>query len=313
MTRRFQTVAVLMGGWSAERAVSLVSGKAVADALEKSGYTVTRIDVQRDLPALLAALTPRPDAVFNALHGRGGEDGCIQGVLEMMEIPYTHSGVLASSIAMDKPAAKALLATIGVPSPQGVLVERDDLDGISLPFAAPYVIKPADEGSSVGVHIVQPGDNRNFAHEFAPGSRLLVERYIPGRELTVGVQGFSGEEARAMAVTEIRTHQGFYDYENKYTDGKADHILPAPIPHEITACVKQLAVTAHETLACSGVTRSDFRWDDSKPGTSGLYFLEINTQPGMTGLSLVPEQAAHIGIGFPELVSWLVEGAQCHS
>ncbi len=312
MTKKFQNVAVLMGGWSAEREVSLVSGDAVATALENGGYTVTRVDVQRDLGALVSALAPRPDAVFNALHGHGGEDGCIQGVLEMMQIPYTHSGVLASAIAMDKPATKTLLRSLGVPSPEGIVVTPETLNGISVPFPPPYVVKPAAEGSSVGVHIMQPGDNRFPSDEFDAGTRLLIERYVPGRELTVGVMGFTGGIAEAMTVTEIQPRQGFYDYEAKYTDGRAEHIVPAQIPNEITAAVKQIAVIAHQTLGCSGVTRSDFRWDDSQAGAKGLYFLEINTQPGMTPLSLVPEQAAYLGLSFADLVSWLVEGAQCH-
>ncbi len=312
MTRKFHKIAVLMGGWSAERPVSLVSGNAVADALEQAGYTVTRVDVERDLPKLVAALTPAPDAVFNALHGRGGEDGCIQGVLEVLRIPYTHSGVLASAIAMDKPSAKRILATAGVPSPEGIVVTSEEIEDMALPFPAPYVVKPADEGSSVGVHIVRPGDNRLLATEFAVGERVLVERYIPGRELTAGVQGLAGQPAKAMAVTEIRPRFGFYDYQAKYTDGRAEHIVPADIPETVEAAVRKLAVIAHEVLGCSGVSRSDFRWDELQPGTKGVYFLEINTQPGMTPLSLVPEQGAYLGSSFVDLVTWLVEGARCH-
>jgi D-alanine-D-alanine ligase len=305
-------VAVLMGGWSAEREVSLVSGRECATALEEAGYLVTRIDVTHDLPLLIAALTPAPDAVFNALHGRGGEDGCIQGILETLRIPYTHSGVRASALAMDKPATKRMLQTVGVQSPEGVVTNAASLSGIGLPFPAPYVVKPANEGSSVGVHIVRKGDNRNFTEDWQPETRLLVERYIPGRELTVGVRGMTGHAAKAMTVTEIRPREGFYDYEAKYTDGRAVHDVPARVPDAVADEAMRLAVLAHETLGCSGVTRSDFRWDDSMPGVTGLYFLEINTQPGFTPLSLVPEQAQHIGITFPDLVSWLVEGARCH-
>ena len=311
MNAPMKKVAVLMGGWSAEREVSLVSGRACTAALEQAGYAVTTIDVTHDLAVLVEALTPAPDAVFNALHGRGGEDGCIQGVLETLRIPYTHSGVLASSIAMDKPLTKQLLAGAGVRSPEGIVVSRSRLEETQIPFAPPHVIKPAEEGSSVGVHIVRAGDNRPVMEEWLAGSRLLVEEYIPGRELTIGVRGIYGHAARAMTVTEIRPAQGFYDYDTKYTDGMAVHDVPADIPADITVEAMRLAELAHQTLGCSGVSRSDFRWDDTKSGTSGLYFLEINTQPGMTPLSLVPEQAAHLGIGFPELVSWLVEGARC--
>ncbi len=312
MNAAAKTVAVLMGGWSAERPVSLVSGEACAQALEEAGYCVTRIDVTHDLLALLEALTPPPDVVFNALHGRGGEDGCIQGVLEMLRIPYTQSGVRASSIAMDKPATKRLLQTVGIASPEGVVIMAGSLDGTGVPFPAPYVVKPAAEGSSVGVHIVHPGDSWSFTEDWQPDTRLLIERYIPGHELTVGVRGMSGHAAKAMAVTEIRPLEGFYDYDNKYVAGRAVHDVPARVPEKIADEAMRLAVLAHETLGCSGVSRSDFRWDDTLPGTSGLFFLEINTQPGFTPLSLVPEQAAYLGMSFADLATWLVEGAQCH-
>ena len=216
-----KTVAVVMGGWSAERPVSLVSGEACAQALDEAGYCVTRIDVTHDLPALLEALTPPPDAVFNALHGRGGEDGCIQGVLEMLRIPYTHSGVRASSIAMDKPATKRLLQTVGIASPEGVVTTAVGLDHTEVPFAAPYVVKPANEGSSVGVHIVRAGDNRSFTEDWQPDTRLLIERYIPGRRIDSrrarhgGSCGKSGWLSRKSVPLE-----GFYDYDNKYTDGR---------------------------------------------------------------------------------------------
>ncbi|MBI1205698.1 MAG: D-alanine--D-alanine ligase [Azospirillum sp.] len=303
-------VAVLMGGWSAEREVSLVSGASVARALEESGCRVTTIDVQRDLDGLLKALTPRPDVAFNALHGRGGEDGCIQGVLEFLGVPYTHSGVMASAVAMDKPATKALLATVGVRAPVGLVVERDALTA-GHPMAPPYIVKPVDEGSTVGVTLVREGCNSPVCGgpegaEWIYGERVLVEEFIPGRELTVGVMG-----DRALAVTEIHFSGGLFDYTAKYTAGHAHHVLPAAIPAEVAAEAMRFAVLAHQTLGCRGVSRSDFRWDDTKPGTEGLYFLEINTQPGMTPMSLVPEQATHLGITYRELVSWIVENAQC--
>jgi D-alanine-D-alanine ligase len=241
-------VAVLMGGWSAERPVSLVSGEACAKALEEAGYLVTRIDVTHDLPAMIAALTPAPDVVFNALHGRGGEDGCIQGILETLKIPYTHSGVRASAVAMDKPATNRMLQTVGVQSPEGMVIAAGKLDGAAIPFPAPYVVKPADEGSSVGVHIVRERDNRSFTEDWQPETRLLIERYIPGRELTVGVRGMVGHAAKAMTVTEICPREGFYDYEAKYTDGRAVHDVPANIPDEIAFEAMRMAVLAHETL-----------------------------------------------------------------
>ncbi|HRJ62410.1 MAG TPA: D-alanine--D-alanine ligase [Azospirillaceae bacterium] len=307
VARKHKHVAVLMGGWSAEREVSLVSGAAAARALEEEGYQVTVIDVQRDLAGLMAALSdPRPDAVFNALHGRGGEDGTIQGVLEFMGLPYTHSGVLASAVAMDKPMTKRLLATVGVRSPQGLVLERGALTGQSHPMPAPYIIKPVDEGSTVGVVLVREGQNAPAGEAWTFGARALVEEFIKGRELTVGVMG-----DKALAVTEIDFAADVFDYTAKYTAGHARHVLPAPIPDEVAEEAKRMAVLAHQTLGCRGVSRSDFRWDESKPGTTGLYFLEINNQPGMTPLSLVPEQAAHVGMSYGALVSWLVEHAAC--
>lgn len=307
VARKHKHVAVLMGGWSAEREVSLVSGAAAARALEEEGYQVTVVDVQRDLAGLMAALSdPRPDAVFNALHGRGGEDGTIQGVLEFLGVPYTHSGVLASAVAMDKPMTKRLLATVGVRSPQGLVLERGALTGQSHPMPAPYIIKPVDEGSTVGVVLVREGQNAPAGEAWTFGARALVEEFIKGRELTVGVMG-----DHALAVTEIDFAADVFDYTAKYTAGHARHVLPAPIPEEVAVEAKRMAVLAHQTLGCRGVSRSDFRWDESKPGTTGLYFLEINNQPGMTPLSLVPEQAAHVGMSYGALVSWLVEHAAC--
>lgn len=298
-------VAVLMGGWSSEREVSLSSGTNCAHALEAQGYRVTRIDVRRNLLELVAALTPHPDVVFNALHGRYGEDGTIQGVLDIMGIPYTHSGVLASALAMNKPQSKCLLAAAGLPCPDGRTIDIDTLK-TGHPLPPPYVVKPINEGSSVGVTIVRPGDNGPDMSGWAFGDEVLVETYIPGREITVAVM-----DDRALGVTELRPHSGFYDYTAKYTDGKTTHLCPAPIPDDVAQTAMDHAVIAHRALGCRGVSRSDFRYDDSQSGTRGLFILEVNTQPGMTPLSLVPEQAAHAGIGFGELVAWMVENARC--
>ncbi len=309
MTKR---VAVLMGGISAEREVSLVSGKACAKALREAGYEAAEIEVGRDIGALIAALAPAPNAVFNALHGRWGEDGCVQGLLELLHIPYTHSGVMASAMAMDKVTAKRVVAGAGVTSPQGLVVRREDLRTRE-PMARPYVIKPTNEGSSVGVRIVREGDNRPAvdAADWEFGEEILIEPFIPGRELTVAVMG-----DRALAVTEIQAKCGFYDYDAKYTDGRAVHVIPAEIGAEATQAALDAALAAHQSLGCRGVSRSDFRYDDTQiegGGMGNLYWLEVNTQPGMTPLSLVPEQAAHLGISFPEICAWLVENAACDS
>jgi D-alanine-D-alanine ligase len=319
-----RTVAVLLGGRSAEREVSLVSGRACAKALRDAGYTVREIDVGKDITALIKALTPAPDVVFNALHGRWGEDGCIQGLLELLHIPYTHSGVAASALAMNKQMTKSIASTAGVISPEGIIVSPQDVAAGDV-MERPYVVKPAQEGSSIGVRIVHEGDNQppiDLA-TWKYGDEILVERFIPGRELTVGVMG-----DEPLAVTEIRPRQGFYDYEAKYTGGRADHIIPAPVPKAITDAALQAALTVHRALGCRGVSRSDFRYDDTKTAgkktagkkragngaaKDGLYFLEVNTQPGMTPLSLVPEQAAHRGISFTELCAWMVEHATCDS
>ncbi len=305
MTR---TVAVLMGGWSAEREVSLTSGRAVADALDATGHRVVRIDVARDLDRLIQALTPRPDCVFNALHGRGGEDGTIQGVLELLRVPYTHSGVRASAVAMDKTITKTLVAAAGVPVAEGVIVDRAVLEGADThPMAPPYVVKPLDEGSTVGVRLIPVGHNGPILEPgWGHGDRVLVERFVPGRELTVAVLG-----DRALGVTEIVFSTGIFDYTAKYTAGHARHILPAALPAGVATAACAHALTAHRVLGCRGATRTDFRYDDSRPGMDGLVFLETNTQPGMTPLSLVPEQAAHAGIDYPELVAWMVEEALC--
>jgi D-alanine-D-alanine ligase len=309
-----RTVAVLMGGRSAEREVSLVSGRACAKALRDAGYTVSEIDVGTDIAALLKALSPAPDVVFNALHGRWGEDGCIQGLLELMRIPYTHSGVMASALAMNKQITKSIAGAVGVTSPEGIVVTPQEVAAGDV-MDRPYVVKPAHEGSSVGVYIVREGDNRpNFdSASWDFGEEILVERFIPGRELTVAVMG-----DEPLAVTEIQPRGGFYDYEAKYTDGRADHVIPAPIPKAVTEAALQASLAVHRALGCRGVSRSDFRYDDTKPASNGaakdhLYFLEVNTQPGMTPLSLVPEQAAHRGTSFADLCAWMVENATCDS
>ena len=293
-------VAVLMGGLSAERDISLVSGQAAAGALEERGYRVTTIDVGRDLPARLAEV--RPDVVYNALHGPLGEDGTVQGLLEIMAIPYSHSGVLASALAMDKAMAKKVFLAAGLRCPEGVLTTIDRLDDQQM--APPYVVKPNRQGSSVGVSIVRNRDERPRRNDWPYGADVMIERYIEGRELTVCVLG-----DRALAVTEITPRRGFYDYHAKYTDGVADHILPAPIAPETYRQAMDDALLAHQALGCRGVSRADFRLSEDDP--AGIYLLEVNTQPGMTPLSLVPEQADHLGISFGDLLVQLVEGAQC--
>jgi D-alanine-D-alanine ligase len=306
-------IVVLMGGLSAEREVSLNSGKACAAALREKGYQVAEFDVSRDLGALVKSLIPKPDAVFNALHGRWGEDGCIQGLLELLQVPYTHSGVLASALAMDKQMAKTVVATAGVTSPEGLVITAEDL-GDSDPLPRPYVVKPVREGSSVGVRIVREGDNQPpiSVHGWQPKTELLVEPFIAGRELTVGVMGDG-----ALAVTEIRPiGAGFYDYDAKYShDAKvaAVHVLPAEVPQTIYDEAMAASLAAHKALGCRGVSRSDFRYDDTRGEPGRLYYLETNTQPGMTSTSLVPEQARYLGMSFPDLCAWMVENAACDS
>jgi D-alanine-D-alanine ligase len=297
-------VAVLMGGWSAEREVSLVSGAAVSKSLTDAGMTVTSIDVQRDMGALMTRLYPRPDAIFNALHGRFGEDGCVQGVLDILDIPYTHSGLLASALAMDKPMAKKLFADAGIPVADHMIANRDEILSADL-MDRPYVVKPLNEGSSVGVHIVTEGDNEPLFNDagWPYGDRVMVEKFIPGRELTVSVMG-----DRALGVTEIKTGREFYDYESKYEDGGSHHVVPADIEPTVAEEAMRLAVLAHQALGCRGLSRADFRLDGKQ-----LYLLEINTQPGMTPTSLVPEQAAYANISFQELVVWMVDNAECDS
>jgi D-alanine-D-alanine ligase len=303
-------VVVLYGGISAERAVSLSSGIQVIAALRESGFAVDPVDVGRDLGAVVAALTPKPDAVFNALHGRFGEDGAIQGVLDWLEIPYTHSGVRASALAMDKQAAKALFASVGLPVAPGRMVSIHELEAGD-PLPLPYVVKPVNEGSSVGVAVVRGGDNRRaeIARGWAFGPAALVEEYIPGRELTVAVM-----DDRALAVTEIQAVAGtFYDYESKYADGGSRHIIPAKVHPDAYSQAMEVAVAAHQALGCRGATRCDFRYDDTTGEPGRLVLLEINTQPGLTQTSLLPEQAAHRGISFPQLCAWMVENAACRT
>jgi D-alanine-D-alanine ligase len=301
-------VVVLYGGISAEREVSLSTGVQVTAALREAGFDVDLVDVGYDLGAVIAALSPKPDAVFNALHGRFGEDGAIQGVLDWLGIPYTHSGVRASALAMDKQAAKALFVAAGLPVALGRVVSMEDLEAGD-PLPLPYVVKPVNEGSSVGVTFVRGGDNRRveIARSWTFGPTALVEEYIPGRELTVGVL-----DDRALAVTEIRAIAGaFYDYESKYADGGSRHIIPAKVHPDACAQAMEVAVAAHRALGCRGATRCDFRYDDTVGEPGRLVLLEINTQPGLTPTSLLPEQAAHRGISFPQLCAWMVENAAC--
>ena len=302
-------VAVLYGGMSAEREVSLSSGRQVVVALRAAGYDVTPVEVGDDLRAVIAALDPRPDVVFNALHGRFGEDGAIQGVLDWLGIPYTHSGVRASALAMDKAAAKAVFAAAGLPVARGAMVDIAALEHAD-PMPLPYVVKPVNEGSSVGVEIMREGGNRraSVASAWTFGPAAMVEEYIPGRELTVAVMG-----DRALAVTEIVSENAFYDYEAKYADGGSRHVIPAPVHPEVYARALDVALAAHKALGCRGATRSDFRYDDTVGEPGRLVLLEVNTQPGLTPTSLLPEQAAHVGYSFPQLCAWMVENASCRA
>jgi len=299
-------VAVLMGGWSAERPVSLNSGRECADNLEEAGYRVTRVDVKRDIAEVLAKL--KPDVVFNALHGPYGEDGTIQGMLEILDIPYTHSGVLASALAMNKHKAKSVAAAAGIPVANHIIVSRFDAAKEHV-LPPPYVVKPIAEGSSFGV-IVVPKDQAHPPQslgrdEWVFGDAVMAERYIPGRELTCAVLG-----DEALGVTEIVPQgHGFYDYDAKYAEGGSKHIVPAQVKPFVYQNIRTLAVDAHRAIGCRGVSRSDFRYDEA--GTGEVIWLEVNTQPGMTRTSLVPELAAHAGMSFPELVAWIVEDASC--
>jgi D-alanine-D-alanine ligase len=298
-------VAMLMGGWSAEREISLRSGKACADAAERVGYRVTRIDVGRDIASVLA--TVKPEVACNVLHGCPGEDGTLQGILEVMAIPYTHSGVMASAVAMQKDVAKTLLVAAGVPVPEGAVISRLEA-AKSHAMPRPYVIKPLAEGSSVGVFIVTAEHahppQELTRHDWAYGEQVIVEKFIPGKELTCAVMG-----DQALGVIEIVPTTRFYDYEAKYAPGGSKHLLPAPVSSIVYQEVRRLAVAAHRALGCRGVSRADFRYDDRTDGPGGIVCLEVNTQPGMTETSLVPELAAHAGITFDELVRWMIEDA----
>ncbi|WP_370286484.1 D-alanine--D-alanine ligase [Pseudooceanicola nanhaiensis] len=300
-SRTTPTVAVLLGGPSAEREVSLSTGRECAAALRDEGYEVVEVDAGPDLPARLAEI--RPDVVFNGLHGRWGEDGCVQGLLEWLRIPYTHSGVLASALAMDKARAKETFAAAGLPVVRSVLAERHEVEARHL-LEPPYVVKPNNEGSSVGIYIVQEGANTPPKLAETMPDTVMVEQYVKGRELTTSVVG-----DRALGVTDIIT-EGWYDYDAKYKPGGSRHEIPAKVPQEITDACLDYALRAHRALGCRGVSRTDFRWDEEK-GLSGLILLETNTQPGMTPTSLIPEQAQALGISFGELCRSLVEDASC--
>jgi D-alanine-D-alanine ligase len=302
-----RSVALLMGGWSPEREVSLSSGRECAKALIDHGYRVSAIDVGRDLAALLAALERRPDVIFNALHGVGGEDGTLQAVFEMLRIPYTHSGVLASALAMHKPTAKLVFRAVGLPVVEGIVAYPEELAAHD-PLPAPFVVKPTNQGSSVGVRIIRIGDN-SWREDLAAwdfGAEILVERFVPGRELTVAVMG-----ERALGVCEIVPRGTFYDYTAKYAEGGSAHLVPAPVPARIYEQALDIGLRAHIALGCRGVSRADLRYDDTPGGDGQLYLLEVNTQPGMTPTSLVPDIASRTGIGFDELVVWIVENAAC--
>ncbi|WP_245999471.1 D-alanine--D-alanine ligase [Paracoccus methylarcula] len=296
-----------MGGSSAEREVSLSSGRECAAALRVAGYDVIEIELDADRgDDIIARLAgARPDVVFNALHGRWGEDGCVQGILEWMGLPYTHSGVLASAMAMDKIVAKRIFREAGLPVVESVIADATEVRSRHV-LKPPYVVKPYNEGSSVGIYIVHEVANGPPQLSDAMPARVMVETYVPGRELTVAVLG-----DRALAVTDIIT-DGWYDYDAKYKEGGSRHVIPAEIPEEIAAACLDYAVRAHQALGCHGLTRSDFRWDDTR-GLDGLVLLEVNTQPGMTPTSLAPEQAAHNGVDFPALMRWMVEDALCRS
>lgn len=300
------TVAVLMGGWSAEREVSLSSGRECAKALMNAGFKVVEVDVKRDtIVHVLRDL--RPDVAFNALHGKWGEDGCASALLETLQIPYTHSGVLASSVAMHKEKSKILFRAAGVPVAESILVEIEKA-ATEHPMSFPYVVKPVDEGSSVGVHIVTHKSNGPASIILTQrelfGSHVMVERFIPGRELTCAVMGDV-----ALGVIDIVSVSDFYDYHSKYAQGGSKHILPADVPPEIYGKCQKYSILAHQALGCRGVSRSDFRYDDTAESGHELFLLEINTQPGMTGTSLVPELARHFGFSYEELVTWMVNDA----
>jgi len=302
----YKRVAILLGGRSAEREVSLSSGKGCAAALRDEGFDVVEIDPGDNLADQL--LDAKPDAVFNALHGRWGEDGSVQGLLELLRIPYSHSGILASALAMHKQRSKDVFRAAGLPVVNSIVVDRREAAARHL-MEPPYVVKPVNEGSSVGVYIIRKGDNRPpealGSDSWKLSNEMMVEEYVPGRELTVAVMG-----GKALGVTEITTQLEFYDYEAKYAAGGSVHVLPAKIPAKFTEEALRLAERAHTALGCRGVTRTDFRYDDTK-STPRLVLLETNTQPGMTSTSLVPEQAAYTGMSYQKLCRWIVEDASC--
>jgi D-alanine-D-alanine ligase len=302
----YKRVAVLLGGRSAEREVSLSSGAGIAKALRAEGFDVVEVDPGEHLEAQLVAA--KPDAVFNALHGRWGEDGSVQGLLELLRIPYTHSGILSSALAMHKQRAKDVFRAAGLPIVKSIVVDRREAAAQHL-MEPPYVVKPVNEGSSVGVFIIRKGDNRPpealGRAEWKLSDEMMVEEFVPGRELTVAVMG-----GRALALTEITTNLAFYDYEAKYASGGSVHVLPAKVPDDITQQAMHYAELAHNVLGCRGVSRTDFRFDDTE-GKNRLVILEVNTQPGMTPTSLVPEQAAFTGMSYEKLCRWIVEDASC--
>jgi D-alanine-D-alanine ligase len=296
-------VAILMGGWSAEREVSLDSGRLVGVALQELGHQIIPVDVTRDLSHLTKALTPKPDVIFNALHGVGGEDGTVQGILEILGVPYTHSGVDASAIAMNKVLSRRVFEQEGIPVPLWKVVSKDDLD-LAHPMPMPYVIKPINEGSSKGVYIIRSEDDfKVFQKERAFGDVILIEKFIDGREIQVGVMG-----NRAIGAIEIRPREAFYDYTAKYTPGRAEHFMPAPLSPAAYQKALELGLKAHQVLGCRSVSRSDFMYDEAQ---DAFYLLELNTQPGMSPLSLLPEIAAHGGISFNQLISWMLDQARC--
>lgn len=296
-------IAVIMGGWSAERDVSLDSGRMICNAIQELGHEVIPIDVTRNFSKLIADLTPNPDLVFNALHGVGGEDGTIQGLLEVMKIPYTHSGVDASAIAMNKILSRKIFEQEGISVPVSKVVSRESLANAH-PMDMPYVIKPINEGSSRGVYMIHGDkDLKPFQEEWTFGDMVLIEEFIAGREIQVGVMG-----DRAIGAIEIRPHEQFYDYTAKYTDGGAEHLMPAPLSPPVYQRVMDLGLKAHRVLGCRSVSRSDFMYDESR---DQFYLLELNTQPGMTSLSLLPEICAYEGINYHQLISWIIDQARC--
>lgn len=303
-----KTVALLKGGWSSERPVSLIGADGVEKALREAGYIVRPIDVTKDLSALVAALTPRPDVAFNMLHGPGGEDGIIQSVLEVLGIPYTHSGVRASAVAMDKILTKRLAESVGVKCAPHKIMTIDEIRTHGIDFPKPYVVKPYNEGSSFGVTIVREGDNHSFdVTQWRYGDTVMIETYIPGRELTVAVF-----EGAPLTVCELRVHDGFYDFEAKYNDPRTEHIIPAPVPESVFDLALDYAKRMYDVIGCRNLGRCDFRYDDTKPGTEGLVFLELNTHPGFTAVSLTPEQVLFkTGMNYTDLCRHLVEHATC--